>query len=95
MFDAIVDGSQVKRGKPAPDVFRMAGQRMGVRPNRCAVIEDAPMGIEAAVAAGMLPIGVATTHAARELTDAGAKLVFDQAGDLNSDSFFQAIGVME
>jgi len=93
MFDAIVDGSQVQRGKPAPDVFLMAGERMGVRPERCAVIEDAPMGIAAAVAARMLPIGVATTHGAQELTDAGAKFVFDQPKDLISDSFFRAIGV--
>jgi beta-phosphoglucomutase family hydrolase len=95
MFDAIVDGSQVKRGKPAPDVFLLAAERMGVPPNRCSVIEDAPMGIAAAVAAGMLPVGVATTHAAQELTDAGAKFVFDQPKDLISDSFFRAIGVME
>jgi beta-phosphoglucomutase len=95
MFDAIVDGSQVKRGKPAPDVFLLAAERMGVPPERCAVIEDAPMGIAAAVAAGMLPIGVATTHAAQELKDAGAKFVFDQPKDLISDSFFRTIGVME
>ncbi len=93
MFDAIVDGSQVKRGKPAPDVFLMAAERMGVRPNRCSVIEDAPPGIAAAVAAEMLPIGVATTHAAQELKDAGAKFVFERVEDLNSDSFFKAIGV--
>jgi beta-phosphoglucomutase family hydrolase len=95
MFDAIVDGSQVKRGKPAPDVFLMAGERIGVPPKRCSVIEDAPMGIAAAVAAGMLAIGVATTHGARELNDAGAKFVFDQPKDLISDRFFRAIGVME
>ncbi|MGD0140571.1 MAG: beta-phosphoglucomutase family hydrolase [Tepidisphaeraceae bacterium] len=95
MFDAIVDGSEVKRGKPAPDVFLMAAERMGVPPERCSVIEDAPMGIEAAAAAGMLPVGVATTHPAEELTNAGAKFVFEQPKDLNSDSFFRAIGVME
>jgi beta-phosphoglucomutase family hydrolase len=92
MFDAVVNGSEVKRGKPAPDVFLLAAKRMGVPPGRCAVIEDAPPGIAAAVVAGMLPIGVATTHAAGELKDAGAKLVFDQPGDLNCDSFFRAIG---
>ncbi|MGA2439710.1 MAG: HAD family phosphatase [Tepidisphaeraceae bacterium] len=95
MFDAVVDGSEVTRGKPAPDVFLMAAERMGVRPERCSVIEDAPMGIAAAVAAGMLAIGVATTHAAQELTTAGAKFVFHQPGDLISDRFFRAIGVME
>ena len=56
-FAAIVDGSMVKRGKPAPDVFLQAAQLAGVDPARCAVVEDAPPGIEAAVAAGMIAAG--------------------------------------
>ncbi|MEK6704046.1 MAG: HAD family phosphatase [Planctomycetota bacterium] len=76
-FDAVADGSEVKRGKPAPDVFLLAASKMGVQPARCSVIEDAPAGIEAAVAAGMRAIGVATTHAAHQLRAAGAHEVFD------------------
>lgn len=95
LFDATVDGSEVKRGKPAPDVFLMAAERIGVAANRCTVIEDAPMGIMAAVTAGMLPVGVATTHEAQELTKAGARLVFDHVNDLNSERFFRAIRIME
>jgi HAD superfamily hydrolase (TIGR01509 family) len=75
-FRATVDGSQVRRGKPAPDVFLLGAERMGVSPGRCAVIEDAPVGIRAAVAAGMLAVGVATTHPGRELRSAGAAHVF-------------------
>ena len=75
-FDTTVDGSQVPRGKPAPDVFLTGAKRLGVPPTACAVIEDAPVGIRAAVAAGMLPIGVATTHSEAELRDAGAAHVF-------------------
>jgi beta-phosphoglucomutase len=75
-FGATVDGSQVQRGKPAPDVFLIGAQRLEVPPARCAVIEDAPVGIRAAVAARMLAIGVATTHPAAELREAGAALVF-------------------
>lgn len=71
-FGAIVDGSQVKRGKPAPDVFLRAAIGLGVAPSLCTVVEDAPPGIEAALAAGMRAVGVATTHAESELRAVGA-----------------------
>lgn len=76
-FAAIADGTQIKRGKPAPDIFLLAAQRIGLPPSHCAVVEDAPAGIEAAVAAGALAIGVATTHPAAELVKAGAVEVFE------------------
>ncbi|MGE5608234.1 MAG: HAD family hydrolase [Bacillota bacterium] len=75
-FDATVDGTQVQRGKPAPDVFVIGAQRLGVPPAACAVIEDAPVGIRAAVTAGMVPIGVTTTHPEADLREAGATFVF-------------------
>jgi len=71
-FASIVDGSMVTRGKPAPDVFLLAAHLAGVRPESCLVVEDAPVGIQAAVAAGMRGIGVATTHGGAELRAAGA-----------------------
>lgn len=76
-FDASVDGAQVLRGKPAPDVFLLAAERLGLSPERCIVIEDAPPGIVAARAAGMTAVGVATTRPARELWEAGAHRVFN------------------
>ena len=75
-FQAIVDGAQVKQGKPAPDVFLIGAQRLGISPTHTAVIEDAPVGIRAAVAAGMLAIGVTTTHPAGDLRAAGAHLIY-------------------
>ncbi len=54
-------GRDVRRGKPDPEVFLLAAQRIGVPPSRCAVIEDAPAGIAAANAAGMLSIGLLST----------------------------------
>lgn len=86
-FDAVADGSEVKRGKPAPDVFLLAAQKMGVSPAQCAVIEDAPAGIEAAVAAGMRAIGVATTHRAEQLLAAGAHEVHADVRSIPRQSF--------
>jgi len=75
-FDAVVHGGEVKHGKPAPDVFLLAAERLKIPPANCAVIEDAPAGIRAAVAAGMLPVTVATTHKSPELKEAGAFAIF-------------------
>ncbi|HZP25772.1 MAG TPA: HAD family phosphatase [Dehalococcoidia bacterium] len=69
-FRAIVSGEDVARGKPDPQGYVLGAQRLGVSPARCVVIEDAPPGIEAARAAGMRCIGVATTRAPEALTTA-------------------------
>jgi beta-phosphoglucomutase family hydrolase len=52
-FDVIVGAEDYQKGKPAPDAFLKAAARMGVKPERCLVFEDAQLGIEAARAAGM------------------------------------------
>lgn len=57
-FDAIVDGNDVQRSKPDPQVFVMAALRLGVEPARCLVVEDAASGVAAALAAGCTVIGV-------------------------------------
>ncbi|MFD9489047.1 HAD family hydrolase [Streptomyces sp. NPDC059991] len=49
----VFSSQDVGRGKPAPDLFLYAAERMGVAPERCAVVEDSPLGVEAARAAGM------------------------------------------
>ena len=90
-FSATVDGAQVKRGKPAPDVFLIGARRLGVAPAACAVIEDAPVGIRAAVAAGMLPIGVATTHPESELREAGAVHVFPEPSAIDPAQLVQIL----
>jgi beta-phosphoglucomutase-like phosphatase (HAD superfamily) len=61
-FRAIVDGSQVARAKPAPDVYLRGAELLGVDPANCIVFEDSPVGIEAARAAGMRVVGL-LTHA--------------------------------
>lgn len=55
-FEAIVCGDDVPNGKPAPDVFLLAAERLGVRPQDCIVLEDSEVGIRAARAAGMTAI---------------------------------------
>jgi beta-phosphoglucomutase len=61
-FAAMISGTDVPRGKPDPDIFLVAAQRLSVPPQCCLVIEDAASGIEAAHRAGMQAIGVLNTH---------------------------------
>lgn len=57
-FGATVAAEDVRRGKPDPEVFLTAAERLGVPPERCVVVEDAPAGIEAARRAGMRTVGL-------------------------------------
>lgn len=58
VLDVIVTAGEVQRGKPDPEIFLRAAERLGVSPERCIVVEDAPAGLEAARCAGMRSIGV-------------------------------------
>jgi beta-phosphoglucomutase len=61
-FDALVTAEDVSHGKPDPEVFLTAARRLGIPRDRCIVVEDAPAGVEGARRAGMVCIGVLTTH---------------------------------
>lgn len=61
-FDLLVTGSDVERGKPAPDVYLLAARRLAVEPSSCLAIEDAPAGIQAAKSAGMVCWAVRTEY---------------------------------
>ena len=69
-FDVIITAAEVKNGKPAPDVFLIAAERLNIKVDNCLVIEDAPVGITAARKAGMKIIALRTTHCNVELLDA-------------------------
>ncbi|MFD8425900.1 HAD family hydrolase [Streptomyces sp. NPDC059466] len=81
-FDAgrVFSSQDVGRGKPAPDLFLHAAERMGVPPRRCVVVEDSPLGVQAANAAGMDVYGFTAMTPAARLT--GATQLFSDLGDL-------------
>ncbi|APP75409.1 hydrolase [Xanthomonas vesicatoria ATCC 35937] len=57
-FDAVCTASDVRHPKPAPDIYLLAAQSLGVDPAHCLVLEDSPTGVRAALAAGMTPIQI-------------------------------------
>lgn len=71
-FAVVVGAEDVTRGKPHPDLYLAAAERLGLAPSACVAFEDAPNGVRAAVAAGMACVGVVTTTPALKLTDVGA-----------------------
>jgi len=70
--------ADVQRPKPAPDIFLFAAHRLGKSPERCAVVEDTPTGVRAAIAAGMYVFGFSLNTPERRLRDAGAHEVFSE-----------------
>ncbi len=85
-FNAISSAEDVQRGKPDPQVFLVAAERVGVQPARCIVIEDAPAGLLGAQRGGMHAIGVRSSH-----TDLHADIVVDTLAELPDDAFEQLL----
>ncbi len=81
-FDCVITANDIKNGKPAPDVFLMVSRKLNIPPTCCLVIEDAPVGIEAAKKAGMKCIALTTTHKKEELLQ--ANLVINNLTKINS-----------
>ena len=84
-FDAIVSAEDVTVGKPDPQVFQAAAALLDMPPDRCIVVEDAAVGIEAARRAGMRSIGVSGA------TTSGADLVVSSLADLPPDAFVKLL----
>lgn len=79
-FDGIADPAAVKAGKPAPDIFILAAQVVGLSPEECLGIEDAQAGITAIKASGAIPVGVGNPEQLREdipLVDSTDKLTLE------------------
>jgi beta-phosphoglucomutase len=66
LFDAVVNGRDVQRGKPDPQVFLLAAAKLGIEPARCLVVEDAEPGIEAARRGGMAAVAMLSTGRSEE-----------------------------
>ncbi len=86
--EAIYSSSMVKNGKPAPDIFLFAADKMGVDPADCVVIEDSPLGVQGAVAAGMVAIGY--TGGGHTYPEHGARLASAGASQICVD--WQSVG---
>lgn len=69
-----VYGNDVVNPKPSPDAYTLAATRLAVPPTSCLVIEDAPAGVTAGLAAGCTVIGLTTTHSATELAHAHLRM---------------------
>lgn len=74
-FSQIIGAQSIKRPKPAPDVYLAALQKLKLSPQSCIAVEDSPVGVRAAKAAGLICIGVTSTSPKKDLQKAGADLV--------------------
>jgi beta-phosphoglucomutase len=89
-LQALVTGKDVKRGKPDPEVFLTAAQRLGVVPVNCVVVEDAPVGITAANSAGMTSVALLSTgHTEESVTH--AKLIVKSLRELSPERIGELI----
>lgn len=77
IFRVNVSGRDLQRGKPDPELFLIAAAELDVSPMQCFVAEDAPAGIQAAIAGGMTALGVARLGDAEQLRAAGSHLVVE------------------
>lgn len=77
-FNTLTSGKEVQNGKPAPDIFLLAAERLGRRPAECLVIEDGVNGMIAAQRAGMKCIGLVQAHLASLHPDYPASIVVDR-----------------
>ena len=75
--DRLFSAAGMARGKPHPDIFLHAARSLGAEPTACAVLEDAPVGVEAGIAAGMTVYGYAALSDAAQLSAAGARVFTD------------------
>ncbi|MEM0896047.1 MAG: HAD family phosphatase [Verrucomicrobiota bacterium] len=89
-FSAITTAEDVTRGKPEPDVFLKAAEKVEREPSKCVVFEDAHVGIKAGLAAGMKVIAVATTHPAKSLGD--AHLVVERLTEISVEKMTALVG---
>ncbi len=84
LVSARVTGSDVTHGKPDPEVFLKAAEKLGLDPSCCAVVEDAPAGVEAARRAGMAAIAMTGTAPREKLAERSHRVV-DSLSEISPD----------
>lgn len=89
-FDVCVNGLEVARKKPDPEIFLLAIRRLGLTPGECVVVEDAPNGIRAGKAAGATCLGLTTSFSTAELRAAGADWIAPDLAHVPSGTPFDA-----
>lgn len=90
-FDALTSAEDVQRGKPAPDVFLLGAERIGREPARCVVFEDAFVGIDAGLAAGMKVVAIASTNPIETLNR--AHIAVENLVGLTPQELLQRLGM--
>lgn len=90
-MDAVVSAEDVARGKPDPQIFLLAAERLGVPPQDCVVIEDAVAGVAAAKRAGTRCIAVTNTHPREHLKE--ADLVVESLEQVSADRIERLLGL--
>lgn len=93
-FTAVIGSEDTQRGKPDPQVFLLAAERLLVPPSRCAVFEDAVAGVQAARAAGMKCVAVRCVghHSEASLRRAGADLVVETLEGMSARTIADSLG---
>lgn len=89
LFDVYVYDSMVKRGKPDPELFLKAAELLGAEPQNCVVFEDSVHGIEAAIRASMIPIGINTSGKREKLKN--ASLVVNDFSEINVEKIIEML----
>ncbi|MFW6001480.1 MAG: HAD family hydrolase, partial [Halanaerobium sp.] len=86
IFDTIADGNSVENAKPAPDLFLHAAKNLDLEPEECVVLEDAESGVEAALAANMIAVGVGPEGRVGK-----AHLVYRNVSDIDFDEILKKL----
>ncbi len=83
-FQIIVDDTDVKKGKPDPEIYLTTAKKLNMNPSDCVVFEDSLSGVQSAINAGMKVVAITTTHTKAELSN--ANLVIDDFSKLDINS---------
>ena len=92
-FHAIITGRDVTEGKPSPQSFLLAAQKLGIEPKNCVVIEDAVAGVSAAKKAGMRCLAITNTHPRTSLTE--ADLIVDTLEEVSVNDLERLLSTLE